>query len=273
MKSLTTGGLRNPNTLRAKYALRTAIVLTVAFIGTFGLYLYLAQSIRTWQLYILADVTAFVSLMNILAIRYSLKKQVEVAAYLMIAGLVLLFPIATSILSGVGLVLGIAGVIGIYMIATLTLVQPQLGRANAVGVILGIGVILLDAFIPFQRLNIRLLTIYIPIVAILGIGIFAYYLLQEFSNYPLRTKLILFSIIVAVFSVGTVAIITNILSRTEITQQVGERQQALAERLAFETGKELESQVENLQATGTQFEEIAVETSAAYSEWRKGSNC
>ena len=77
MKSSTTAELRNPNSLRAKYALRTAIVLALAFLGTFGLYLYLAQSIKAWQLYILADVTAFVSLLNILALWYALKKRIE----------------------------------------------------------------------------------------------------------------------------------------------------------------------------------------------------
>jgi len=257
MNSSTTGELRNPNSMRAKYALRTAIILAVAFVGTFGLNLYLAQSIKTWQLYFLTDVTAFVSLLNILAIRYSLKKQIETAAYLMIAGIVLLFPVATSFLSGVGLVLGIGGLVGIYMIATLTLIQPQLSRATAIGIILGIAVILLDAFFPYERLEIRLLTIYIPIIAVVGIGIFSYYVLQEFSSYPLRTKLILFFIIVAVFSVGAIAAVTNSLTRNEITRQVGRNQQTLAERLAFETGQELEAQIENLQSVGSQFGEIS----------------
>ncbi len=257
MNSSTTGELRNPNSSRAKYALRTAIVLAVAFLGTFGLYLYLAQTIKTWQLYTLAETTAFVALLNILAIRYSLKKRPEPAAYLMIAGMLLLFPIATVFLSGVGLVLGIGGLIGIYMVATLTLIQPQLGWATALGIIFGVGIIILDVFIPFERLGIRLLTIYIPIVAVIGIGIFAYYLLQEFSSYPLRTKLILFFIMVSVISVGAIAAVTNNLIRTEVTRQVGRNQQTLAERLAYETGKELEAQIENLQSVGSQFGEIA----------------
>lgn len=272
MKSLTTGELRNPNSLRAKYALRTAIVLAVAFVGTFGLYLYLAQSNKAWQLYVLTATTGLVALLNIIAIRFSLKKRIEAAAYLMIASIVLLFPVATSFLSGVGTVLGIGGVIGIYMIATLTLIQPHLSRATIFAIVFGIAIILLDTFFPTSRLEIRLLTIYIPIVAALGIGIFTYYLFQEFSNYPLRTKLILFFIIVAVFSVGAIAAVTNNLARTEITKQVGRNQQIIAERLAFETGQELESQIESLQSVGSQFGEIAENANASFVGTNNGIN-
>ncbi len=126
MNSSTTGELRNPNSQRAKYALRTAIVLAVAFAGTFGLYFYLAQSIKAWQLYVLTGTTAVVAILNILAVRFSLKRKIETAAYLMIASIILLFPVAVSFLSGVGLVLGIGGLIGIFMVATLTLIQPQI---------------------------------------------------------------------------------------------------------------------------------------------------
>src|SRR5262245_42300500 len=92
----------------------------------------------------------------------------------------------------------------------------------------------------------------------------AFRALMRFSNYPLRTKLIIFFIMVSVFSVGAVALVTNIVARNAVAQQVGQLQQSLAERLAFETGKELESDVENLQATGTQFEEYAASSNDIY---------
>lgn len=257
MNSSTTGELRNPNSTRAKYALRAAIILAVALLGSIGLYLYLARSTNAWQLYLFAAVNVLASLLNIVAIRYALQKRVEISAYLMIGGLIVLLSVATSLLSGVGLILGISALTGVYMIATLTLIQPQLNRAITGGVILSIAIILLDAFFPFKRLEIRLLTIYIPVVIVISSAIFLYFLSQEFSNYPLRTKLILFFVIVAVFSVGAVAAVTNNLARTEITRQVGRNQQTIAERLAFETGKELESQINNLQSVGSQFGEIA----------------
>lgn len=174
---------------RKTNAIRTSIVLAAAFWGTFGLYLYLAIQTKTWQFNLLAGVTALVAATNLIALFLSRKGRINTAAALMIAGMVLLFPIATALLSGVGLVLGIGGLIGVFMVATLTLVQPQFNRAVTTGVVLGVGTILLDLYLPTSRLEIRLLQIYIPIVALIGIGIFAYYVSREFPSYPLRAKL------------------------------------------------------------------------------------
>ena len=87
MKSSTTGELRNPDiALRARNAVRTSTVLIVAFLGTFSLYMYLALTTKTWQLYALAAITLFTSVLNILALRYGRQRKVETVAYLMIAG-------------------------------------------------------------------------------------------------------------------------------------------------------------------------------------------
>jgi len=239
-------------------------VLIVTLLGTLGPSYYLAQTIKTWQIYLLADAASFGAVLNILALRYSLQKRVEIAAYLMIGSLILLTSFAISFINGIGLFLGISGLVIIYVIAQLTLIQPQLTLVTVIAVIFGIAMILLDAFFPYQRLEIRSLTLSIPIAAVIGIVIFAYYLLQQFSNYPFRTKLILFFIAVAVFSVGTIAAITNNLARTEITQQVGRNQITLAQSLAVETGKELESQISNLQSVGSQFGQIAEDANLNY---------
>jgi GAF domain-containing protein/HAMP domain-containing protein len=265
MKSTTTGELRNPNIdLRAGYAFNISRVLTVVFIISVGLYLYLAQSTNTSQLYLISALSAFASILNVLAIRYSRQKKVETAVLLILVGIVLIIPAITFLISGIGLLLGIVGFIGIFMISTLTLVQPQLSMAIISGAVLSVGTILLEVFYPAGRLEIGAIRIFIPVVSFIAIAIFGYYISQQFANYPLRIKLILLFIIVVLFSVGSVAIVTNTLTRNEITQQVGRRQQTLAESFAFETGKDLEAQVENLQSAGTQFEETADEVSLSY---------
>ncbi|HSM71127.1 MAG TPA: HAMP domain-containing protein, partial [Anaerolineales bacterium] len=204
-------------------------------------------------------------MLNVFAMRYSRQKKVETAVLLIVAGIVVIIPVITFLISGIGLLLGIAGFIGIFMIATLTLEQPHLSRAIIAGAVLSIGTILLEVFNSAERLEIRAISVFIPVFSVIAIAIFGYYISQQFANYPLRIKLILLFIIVVFFSVGSVAIVTNTLIRNEITQQVGQRQQMLAERFAFETGKDLEAQVENLQSAGTQFEETAAEVSTSYS--------
>jgi len=269
MNRTTTGGLRNPDiNLRARYAFNASIVLTAAFsIGIIAT-LYLAQTTKTPQFYIFSVIGAISSFLNILAIRFSRKKKVETATYLMIAGLTLNIPVTTLFISGLGLLLGVAGFIAIFMIATLTLVQPQFTWAVISGIVLGIATILLDTFSPFSRLEVGSFTILVSALFTLSTVIFGYYISQQFANYPLRNKLIIFFILVSFFSVGSVAVVINSLIRNEITRQVGQSQQTLAERLAFETGKDLETQVENLLATGIQFEAIADEANRSYT----GSN-
>src|SRR4030095_15432662 len=262
MKSSTTGQLRDPNiALRARNALRASMAALVAFLTWFGLFAYLAQTSHNGQLYVLAAIAFISSAMSALALHYSRKKQVETAVYVLLGGIVLFCPTATLSLSGVGILLGVSSALAILMLATFTLIPPQLRMANTVGFIHGIALILLDIFLPSSRLEVQIIKIYLPIAAITSIGFFSYYFLQQFSTYPFRTKLILFFVLVAIFSVGAVAVITNILVRNSITQLVGRSQQDLAERLAFETSKELEVNVDTLQAAGTQFEETAARLS------------
>src|SRR6185503_4744612 len=265
MKRSTTGQLRDPNiTLRTRNTLRVSIVLFVAFLVLSSLFAYLTQSTHNGNLYVVAGTALICSVISILAARHSRRGQIETAAYFMIAAIILFCPVATLVLSGVGLTLGISSLVAIFMIATLTLVPPQLNIINAVGVLFGIAIILLDTFFPSDRIDIQLVKILLPVVTTTSIIAFGFQIFEQFLNYPLRTKLIIFFIMVAVLSVSAVAFITNGLARNAVEQQVGQLQQGLAARLAFETGKELQNNVEILQATGTQFEEFAAGTNELY---------
>ncbi len=204
---------------RKANAIRTSIVLLAAFLGTFGLYLYLAIQTKVWQFNLLASVTAFVAITNLIALRLSQRGKINLAAAFMISGMVLLFPIATSLISGIGFVLGIGGLIGIYMVATLTLVQPQFNKAMIVAVALGIGTLLLDLYIPSNRLEVKVLQIYIPVVAFVGIGIFAYYISQEFSNYSLRAKLTSTFVALTLVIVVALGLQSITITRNNLTNQ------------------------------------------------------
>ena len=250
MNSSTTGELRNPNSLRAKYALRVAITLAAIFIGSIGLYFYLAQSINAWQLSVFAQVNGFAFILNILTIRYALQKRVETAIYLIIGEIILLILVTTSLLSGVGLVLGISVLLGVYVIATLTLVQPQLSRAFVVGIIAGVAIIMLDAFFPFERLEIRLLTIYIPIITVINNGIFLYAISQQFSNYPFRTKLAMAFVAIAIITVSSIGYFINRSSSIRLTQDVGYLISLQGKAYALIIGENLSKEVTGIEAFG-----------------------
>src|SRR5258706_3824101 len=241
MNSSTTAELRNPNSPRAKYALRLSIVLLVATLGTLGPNFYLAQSTKIWQVYILTDVTVFAALLNILAVRFSLQKRVEIAAYLMITSVILLTSFATYFITGIGQFLGVSALVIIYLIATLTLIQPQLARATVIAIIFGIAIILLEIFFPYQRLEIRLLTVPISIVAVVSIGMFAYFASQEFGNYSLRTKLVILFIVITMVPLVSLGVYANVRLRNALNQNA---QQSL-NQLANQTSLQVDTFIEN----------------------------
>ncbi len=221
MSTLSSHQLNPGAETRTANAFRLAAILAVVFLGTTGLYLYLFQQTRNWQLGVLGGITALVTLLNFTALFLSRQSRTNAAATLMISGMFLLFPFATTLISGIGLVLGAGGFLGIFLIAALTLIQPHFNRALLAGLILGIGIILLDAFPVLPRLDIPLLRVYIPVVAVAGLVIFIYYFAREFSGYAFRAKLIVLFLIIASVAIGTVSTINNIIIRSELNQQVG----------------------------------------------------
>jgi len=140
-------------------------------------------------------------------------------------------------------------------IASVTLPRVWVARVITISIVLGLVNILADFYLP--NFGLPSDPRYTNVIAIILSVVYVFITLRQFNQYSQRTKLILLFILVAIFSVGVIAVVTNNLARTEITKQVGQNQQTLAERLAFETGKELESQIENLQSVGSQFGEIA----------------
>lgn len=231
---------------RKTNAIRTSIVLAAAFWGTFGLYLYLAIQTKAWQFGILAGITAIVGLINLIALRFGQQGFINRAAAFMIGGMALWFPIATSLISGVGLALGIGEVIGIFVVAILTLVHPQYNRAIITAVILGVGTILLDLYTPYNRMEVRGLQIYIPIVTVVGIVIFAYYVSHEFSNYPLRNKLVIALVGVSIISISVVTIISSRVASAEVKDTIGNNLAVLAKSTAREISGTLEQNQDRL---------------------------
>lgn len=235
---------------RSKYARRAAVVLAVAFTSTLALYIYLAITDPRWQFVVLGVTNAVVLALNILALRFSRQERIESSAWLMIGGLVLLFPLATCLISGLGLSLGIGGWLGIFMLGSLLLVPPQSTWSNVLGLLLFVSLTLLDNFFPGKRLTVPLLQIYTPIIAVVGLAVFAYYLAQEFQNYALRTKLVISFVGIVLLSIGILGYAINRDSSSRLTKEVGEKVSAQGGTYAVIIGEILTKQISNLEAFG-----------------------
>jgi len=147
-------------------------------------------------------------------------------------------------------------------IASYTMPPYWASRLIGVSIVLGVLNILADFYLP--NFGIPSDPRYTNIIAIVISVIYTILILRQFDQYSLRNKLILSFTLVAVFSVAAVTITTNALTQNVLTQQVGQAQQDLARQLAFETGQELEANVEILLSAATQFEEVVASFNDRY---------
>jgi GAF domain-containing protein/HAMP domain-containing protein len=208
-------------------------------------------------------ITAVMGAVSLISAWLSYRSTTARGSLLFITGILLLALGAPFYAHGVGLQTGMIVAIIVATIAATTLPPQMAARATIAGIIVTVIVILLDLYLP----DVGLGTYESPNATyflIVILFVFGFFIFRQLNSYTLRTKLILFFVTIAGFSVGAAAMVTNTISRNAITQQVGAAQETLAERLAFETGKELEAQIENLQAASTQFEEIAQAASDSY---------
>lgn len=199
--------------------------------------------------------------------------RADIASWTLLIGTLIGFLITSSQAEGFGLP-------SAFMLLVITLFVPlQLlkGRSAIVAMWTGITgtalIILVDALWPSGRVPALQQDVVTAQIASVVLGlILAVAIALQYQNFAFRTKLIILFVAVSVVAVSVVSVITNYLTQTEITQQVGRNQQILAERLAFETGQELEAQIENLQSVGSQFGEIAENANSSFVGTNSGIN-
>jgi len=194
-----------------------------------------------------------------------LNHKTAIASWSLLIGALIGFLITASQAEGFGIPAA-------FMLLAVTLFVPlQLlkGRSATVamwtGIIGTVLIILVDALwtgarVPALRQDVvaaQVASVVLGLILVVAIAV-------QYQNFTFRTKLIILFVAVSVVAVGAVAIVTGNLTQSEITQQVGRNQIIRAESLAFETGKELESQIDNLQSVGSQFGQIAETANATY---------
>ncbi|NJN43400.1 MAG: GAF domain-containing protein [Anaerolineae bacterium] len=158
----------------------------------------------------------------------------------------------------------------VVLISTLISIQTMPGKdANQMGVIsliAGVFIIILDSLWLGDRLTAEPQILRIANwTTVFVLVIYAWMTLRQFSNFNLRTKLVLTFMSVAILSVVSVALITNQVLRTGITRQVGSNVQLLGITISEDVANTLLSQIEILRVTTSQFERFAQEANARYS--------
>jgi GAF domain-containing protein/HAMP domain-containing protein len=203
---------------RRQTAFRIVLVLAAAYLAATGLYVFLASRSDVWQLIALTGLMIVLVASTVVGFWLIHKNRVMAAVTVTIVAIAVVFPATMLFEAGLGLTLGIAGLLGTSLIARLTLKPPYENRAVILGVVSAIITILLDFFLPIDRRSFPLIVTYIPVIAGVVITVYVAFVIREFSNYTLRTKLILAFILVALIPLVSLSLYTNRTTRNEIYQ-------------------------------------------------------
>jgi putative methionine-R-sulfoxide reductase with GAF domain len=217
---------------RARDAFRAAIAVLVGGASSLAIYVYLAFQIGTWQLFAIAGIAFAFSVAGVVSIILSRRDRPTLAAWLLIGAMLVLTPVISLVFAGLGLPVGIAVVLSIAGIASLTLPPKQAGRAIAAGAAVSFGILLLDLFGSSQRATVPQLDIIIPFLGVTFALLFGYLAVHQFRDYPIGTKMIVTFIAVAAVAVVGVSLLTLQSMRTSFTEQIGQDYEVQAESVS-----------------------------------------
>lgn len=227
---------------------RTALLIFWAAVGSNALFTYLAIQNGAWQLWGLVIAMAVFTVALVISMVTVRRGRAQLSAWLILGGMLVLYPIFASLISGLGLPSTIVGIFLTIAIANQILPRGQVRLA----VVLAIASNLFAFFIDSSKLSpsfaVPILNTYIPIISIILIFIFGYIFIRQFPNYSLSTKLIITFLGTTLLSVGLVSYITTVNIRTQLTEDLGKELKAVTVSQAQSVDDLLSKQLEVLQA-------------------------
>ncbi len=129
-------------------------------------------------------------------------------------------------------------------IANNVLPERTAGRISAAAFLLAVVIILIEIFAP-GIVDIPLSLSSVIVIVIFGV-VYLGLALSRFPQYTLRTKLVLVFVLIAIFSLGTLAFIVNRTSSQQLTQNFGERLTTETEARALTIGDTLAKEMQGL---------------------------
>jgi GAF domain-containing protein/HAMP domain-containing protein len=202
--------------------------------GIYDLYVfYLAFQTGAWQLFAEAGAMLVLCIVAGISAWLSRRGRPHLGMGLMIGVMLITISLISSLIADLGLVLGLIAVILTVLVATQLLPRKQASWAIIASIGVGLSVWLLDQSGGLTyRLTVPSLQIATPMVAGVLALVYTVFIIRQFTNYTLRTKLILVLVVIGVLSVGSVTLLTNYLTRQTLTDNANQALLVAAERTA-----------------------------------------
>lgn len=195
--------LPQPAPLATQNALRLILILLGAAIVVCVTYFWLAQQLQAWQIFLAAALVLVFCLITALSAVLVWRGRVMLGAWLIFISMMIIWPLSTLLVAGLGLVLGLSFLIIITPIASQALSSRQATLATTLAFIGGAITLLVDLYGPDSRLAVpAFLQSFIPAMTAIVTLIYAVILIRQFRNLSLRLKLTLAFLVVALVPVG-----------------------------------------------------------------------
>jgi GAF domain-containing protein/HAMP domain-containing protein len=234
---------------RIKHALRVAIISFGAAVMAAGFHFYLAFQLEAWQMFALAAVIALFGVNTLVGVWLIRRHRPDQAQGLIIGGLFVIFPIASLLIAGLGLILGLCLILIVTTIVAQTLSHKWGGRAIVAGIVVGVFTFLLDYLGFDYRLEVPLLQTFVPIVTSLILLVYGYYIVRQFVHYSLQTKLIVAFLVVALIPMMALAYLADRSARQNMTDAANQRLSASTLAVKFSVEDFIDN---NLEAASSQ---------------------
>lgn len=191
--------------LLTRNTIRTGLLLLLIGIPTNLVYFYLAYKNNAPQLYALVHGVNVIIIGILIGIFSAQRGRPTLGALLYLVPLTLIFPFASALINGLGIVLGIAIGILTGVIAIQVLPQRLTGWAIVSGIAAGLAALFIDLYdIVPNRLNLPALNAFIPFISAILLVTFGVSVVRQFRDYSLRTKLVTAFLLIAFIPLGFV---------------------------------------------------------------------
>lgn len=187
----------------AQNALRLILVLLGAALVVDVTYFWLAQQLQAWQIFSAAVLVLVFCLITALSALLVWRGRPTLGAWLIFISMMIIWPLSTLLVAGLGLVLGLSFLIIITPIASQALSPRQASLATTLAFVGGAITLLVDLYGPASRLAVpAFLQSFIPTMTAIITVVYAVIFIRQFRNLSLRLKLTFAFLIVALVPVG-----------------------------------------------------------------------
>jgi putative methionine-R-sulfoxide reductase with GAF domain len=240
--------MTNNNPQAQTFAQRFALILLAASLMALPFYYYQATKSDSWQLTALFYINIPFVIASSLGFWLARRGRTALSVCLMLGVMGLIVLAASVLVSGIGIIAGLGFPILAFFVASHTLNRREATWIDIYCVFVGVASIVANSFSQSTQITIPSVQIALPVMALILVALAGVTLFRQFSSFPLRIKLVVVLVGVALFSIAAVAFTTYLVISKEIQQQAGAGLSSVATGKALEIGATLSRSKNTMEA-------------------------